>query len=267
MSFYRIRDLLQDEKPREKMTLNGESSLADSELLALILQSGGRNKSAVDLGRDLIQTFESLGKVISADVEQLKKQKNVGLAKAAALKAAHEIAKRVNSPKMETKTTVAMPEDIVKCVKKDLRGKDKEHVYILTLDIHKRLISKDLLSVGTLNETLVHPREVFRTALAKGAASIALAHNHPSGEVQPSMDDVKVTVRIARAGREMGIPLLDHVVVCNDRFYSMKTAGIFDLIDKGGESFVQKVSEKIFGAWNVGRFYRNGGRGISSFFG
>ena len=238
MASYLIKDLENNEKPREKMAAHGPSTLSDSELLAIVLRSGGKDGSAIDLARKILKEFGGLKGLANSEIEQLTKIKDVGIAKATSVKAACEIALRIDN-KMEIENSeIKKPEDVFSTVKKDTFARNKEQLFLLSLNSRNRLISKDLISIGTLNETLIHPREVFKTALSKNAASIILVHNHPSNDSGPSTDDIKVTERIAKAGITIGIPLIDHVIVCDNGYTSLKSLNLFSTYkanQKGGE--------------------------------
>lgn len=218
----KIKDLQKEEKPREKLIERGAENLTDVELLAIIIRSGGRDYPATDLSRDLLSKFGGMKKLLSADIAELKNFKNIDSAKATSIKALEEISKRYLTIPKEDDMTIRKPQDIYELVRKDILNKDQEYLFLICLDSRNRLISKDVLSKGTINETLIHPREIFKKALSKNAYSIILVHNHPSNKPDPSDEDIKVTKRIFRAGMEMGIPLTDHLVVTNDNFISMK---------------------------------------------
>jgi DNA repair protein RadC len=222
----KIKDLQNQEKPREKLVSRGAENLTDIELLAIIIRSGGKDKSAVSLARDLLIKFRDLKSLLSADIKELTSFKNIDLAKATSIKAVEELSKRYLYPTDSTDRYVKTPKDAYEIIKKDVFNKDQEYLFLLTLDVRNKLISKDLLSKGTINETLIHPREIFKKALAKNACSIILVHNHPSNNPDPSEEDIRVTRRIFKAGINIGIPLTDHLVVTNDNFVSMKAQNL-----------------------------------------
>ncbi|MBW6442070.1 DNA repair protein RadC [Patescibacteria group bacterium] len=225
----KIKDLQNEEKPREKLIQMGPENLTDTELLAIILRSGGKETSATNLARQLLDKFEGLKALLSADIKELIEVKNIDIAKASSIKAVEEISKRyLYSPKQK-EVFIKTPGDVYKLIRKDILNKDHELLFLITLDNRNKLISKDVISKGTINETLIHPREIFKKALAKNACSIILAHNHPSDNPDPSGEDIKVTRRIFKAGVEMGIPLTDHLIVSNDSFTSMKAQNLISL--------------------------------------
>lgn len=225
----KIKDLQKEEKPREKMIEKGSDVLTDVELLAIIIRSGGKNNSATNLSRELILKFGNLKNVLTADINQLTRVKNIDIAKATSIKAVEEISKRYLTPLRDTATKIKSPKDVYDLIRKEVLNKEEEYLFLICLDSRNRLISKEVISKGTLNETLIHPREIFKKALNKNACSIILVHNHPSNESDPSDEDIRVTKRIFRAGIDMGIPLTDHLVVTNNDFTSMKAQNLISI--------------------------------------
>lgn len=242
-----IRDLNPREKPREKMVRVGPENLTEEELIAILLRSGDRNKSAVDLARELIRNFEGLKGLLSADTNNLRKIKGVGMAKATSIKAAFELGLRINSG-AHNLSVITKPQDVYNLVKKALFGKKREYLYVISLDAKNRVLGKDLISAGTPNETYVHPKEIYRSALAKSASSVVLVHNHPSGDTTPSSLDVKVTNQVAEMGRKIDIPLLDHLIMSDEGFTSLKSLSLFNErlnTQEGGVNYNnQKEKEK-----------------------
>lgn len=223
---YLIRDLNQNEKPREKLTKLGAANLTDVELVALLLRSGGKDMSAIDLSRSLLNKFNGLRGLLSVDVQQLAQVKFINVAKASSLVAAVEIGIRINGAAKKEGTYALKPEDIADALKKELYGKQKEHLYLVSLNSRNKVIAKDLITVGTINETLLSPREVFRQAFLRNAVSMILVHNHPSNDPTPSSEDIEVTRKLAAVAIDMGIPLLDHVIVAETAYVSMQSAGL-----------------------------------------
>jgi len=164
----------------------------------------------------------------NASVEELSQVKGIGLAKAAQLKAAFELANRLEGyPESGKKLSVKTPDEVVSLVKGRLRGKKKEHFLVLLLDTRGQLIKFSEISIGSLDTSIVHPREVFKEAISASAASVIFVHNHPSGDPQPSEDDIKLTERLAQAGEIMGIDVLDHIIICDKNYLSLKREGLF----------------------------------------
>lgn len=216
-----IKDFASDNKPRERMLNSGPGVLSDVELLAILLRSGGENNSAIDLANLILKKFDGISGLYDADIHELMSLKDIGLAKAASIIAAREIAMRMSTENSEKVVKIGSPEDVFKVTRKFFFKKSKEHLYVLSLDARKGLISIDLVSIGTLNEALIHPREVFKIAFAKNAAQIILIHNHPSNDPSPSDADIEITKKIKEVGNSLGVALLDHVVVSDNKFKSI----------------------------------------------
>jgi DNA repair protein RadC len=224
---FTIRDLPLSERPRERLLKLGSEALSAQEILALILGRGVMGESVMVTAQKLLSRFGSLKGVATASAEELSEMKGIGPAKAAQLKAAVELAKRVELyPETERKLIIKTAEDVVRVVKKDLRGKKKEHFLTLLLDARNRLIKSAEVSVGSLDASIVHPREVFKEAVSASAASVIFVHNHPSGDPQPSEDDIKLTRRLVEAGEIMGIEVLDHLILGDRDHLSLKSKGL-----------------------------------------
>lgn len=222
-----INDVLVKDRPRERLLKHGISVLSDAELLSIILRSGSKGISVLDLANKLLREFGGIKGLLEADLEQLYAYKSIGVAKATSIKAIYEVCLRLNTDLGINELQIKNPADVYKVTKKDLYSKKREHLYLLSLDSRGNLISKDLISIGTVNETLVHPREIYSKALVKNSVSIILVHNHPSQDTKPSSEDILLTERIAESGEILGIPLLDHVIVCDSRYTSVKSLGLF----------------------------------------
>lgn len=235
---FSLFDSYSENMPRERLINYGASILSDAELLSILLRSGGRGVPVISLANKLLLSFGNFKGLLDCDIHDLVSNKDVGVAKAASIKAACEIALRIGLSKGINKDIKA-PEDIYALVRKEIYSKDKEHLFVISLDSRMKLISVDLLSIGTVNETLIHPREVFKVALSKNAVSIALVHNHPSNDPTPSDQDILLTSKIYDACLKVGLYFIDHVVACDDSFSSLKALGYigknkFNL--KGGEN-------------------------------
>jgi DNA repair protein RadC len=226
--FVLIKDLHSSNKPRERLIKNGPQSLSDIELLSILLNTGGNNISALTLASQILRDFKNFKELHQCDMEQLTSIKNVGLSKAATIKAACEIALRMQGVQEKEKVEITSPKDVYMATKNLFLGKNKEHLYIITLDTRNKIISTDLISVGTINETLVHPREVFRHSLIKNAVSIILIHNHPSGDSKPSKNDIAVTERLIKVGVNIGIAVVDHIIVADEEYTSLKTLKLIE---------------------------------------
>jgi len=228
MDTYRtiIRDLPEEERPRERLAKRGPEALANSELLAILLRTGSAKESALGLANRLLSKFGSLRGIAQATVEQLSEVNGMGLAKAAQLKAAFELGKRLAVSTEDDRPAIASPADAAGLVMEELRYHDKEHFVALFLDSRNRVIAQRTISVGSLQANIVHPREVFKEAISRSSAALIVLHNHPSGDPTPSEEDRAITTRLKEAGSLIGIPLLDHIIIGSGKFVSLKEQGV-----------------------------------------
>lgn len=229
---FTVNDLPLDERPRERMMREGADKISAQELLAVLLGRGVAGQSVMNIARDLMKQFKNLEAIVNASLEDLQNIKGLGPAKALQLKASLEIARRVLEVEREKEGTknksqaVADPAHIATIVRKKIRNWQKEHFFVISFDNRNRVTDTDPVTIGTLNSSLVHPRETFEIAISHHAASIAVAHNHPSGDPHPSEADLAVTARLAEAGTLMGIGLLDHVIVTKTDHFSFRSEGL-----------------------------------------
>ncbi len=223
-----IKDLDSNNKPRERLLEKGSEALSDIELLAIILRSGGPRLSVMDLSVSLLKRHKNLKALFESDVNQLVKEKYIGQTKAITIKAASELGKRAYLTQNDNNKLVKNPKEAFKIIKKDLYGKKQEYLYLLSLDSRKKLISKDLICIGSINETLIPVREIIRKALLKDAVNIILVHNHPSNDPTPSQEDVLVTEKVAKACLLCGIALIDHIITADNSYISIKSLDLFD---------------------------------------
>ncbi len=214
-----FHDLHPVEKPRERLARNGPAALKDEELLAILLRTGYRDMDVLALARDLLKRHPGRG-LYELPFRELKNLKGVGFSRAATLKAAWELAGRHAEP-IDKRPAITSPQNVCAQVS-DLRAQKKEHFVALYLNTRNQLLHRETVSVGTLNATLVHPREVFEPALRHSAASVVLVHNHPSGDPSPSEEDRRLTKQLTEAGRILGIDVLDHIVIAQALHYSFQ---------------------------------------------
>lgn len=219
----------EDERPREKMLRQGAAHLSDAELLALIIRTGDTStrKSAIDLGRELISHFSSnLRELGSADLAELTAIKGMGVAKAAGVKAAFTLAARFQARKLEKLDRFTTPRQVFEYFHHEFRDSRKEYFLVLLLDGKNRIIRRVQVSEGSLNQSIVHPREVFSPAVKESAAAMILVHNHPTGDPAPSQEDIAITRRLKEAGEIMGIRVLDHIIVGDGEYLSFVERGL-----------------------------------------
>lgn len=220
-----IRDLPAGERPRERMRQYGPEALSNAELLAIVVRVGSRGESAVRLGERLLREFGGLAGIARARIPQLSGLPGVGLAKAAQLKAAFELGKRLAAAAEGERPMVNSSATAAALVMEDLRYREQECLVALLLDTRNQLIRQQLITMGTLAGSPAHPREIFREAITHSAAALIVVHNHPSGDPSPSEGDLVLTSRLARAGELLGIPVLDHIIIGGGRYVSLKDAG------------------------------------------
>ncbi len=223
---YTMHDLPRSERPRERLQKHGTEALSTTELLALIMGRGTKGQPVMMAAQTLLARFGSLQNIASASIEELSKIKGIGPAKACQIKAALELAKRVDDPDYKKSAPVKSPEEAVASIRSTLKGKKKEHFYLLCLDTRNHVTNVDQISVGNLDSSIVHPREVFKTAISCLASSVIFVHNHPSGDLEPSSEDINLTKRLTEAGELLGIPVLDHIIVCDKDFTSLKSRNL-----------------------------------------
>ncbi len=220
-----IKDLPKDERPRERLVQFGEQVLSSQELLQLILGRGIAGESVAVTAQKLLAQFGSVQKLSEASIEELSSIKGIGLAKATQIKAAFEIGRRVSIQTLDYKSKeLTDPEKVYRLIKSKLKDYHKEHFYIIAINSRNHSIAE--VSVGSLNASVVHPREVFAEAIKNKAASVIFVHNHPSGDPEPSEDDLEMTKRLVESGKILGIEVVDHISVTKDSFFSFKNKGI-----------------------------------------
>ncbi|MBO8155929.1 MAG: DNA repair protein RadC [Bacillaceae bacterium] len=220
-----IRDVPRDDRPRERLMKLGPRAISNQELLSIILGSGTKNESVLLLAQRLLMHFEGLSLLKDASVEELTAIKGIGTAKAVNIIASIELGRRMHALKPSDSYVIRSPEDGADYVMEEMRDLKQEHFVALFLNTKNQVIHQQTIFIGSLNASIVHPREVFKEAVKRSAASIICAHNHPSGDPTPSQEDIHVTKRLAECGKVLGIELLDHLVIGDRKFVSLKEKG------------------------------------------
>lgn len=223
-----IHDLPVSERPRERLQKLGAEAMSAQEILALIMGRGIAGESVMVTAQRLLSRFGNLKGIADASLEELAQVKGIGPAKSCQIKAAFELANRLESCSVVgDKVLVKTPEDVTSVVQGKLRDKKKEYFLALLLDTRNQLIRVAEISVGSLDSSIVHPREVFKEVISASAASVIFVHNHPSGDTEASEDDIKLTKRLAEVGGIMGIDVLDHIIIAGKKYRSLKREGLF----------------------------------------
>lgn len=221
-----IRDMAAEERPRERLMSVGVDNLANYELLAIILRVGTHRFSAIQLAQEMLRTFDSLRGLDDASVQGLSKVNGIGNAKGCQLKAAFALGKRLARGDGSVPATVSSPQSVANLVMEDLRYQHREHFRVLFLDRRNHVTSQCEISIGTKDASLVGMGETFREAISRSASSIIAVHNHPSGDPSPSKEDIAITKRLCDAGDILGIKLLDHIIIGDGVFVSLKDRGL-----------------------------------------
>lgn len=227
---FKLHDLPRSERPRERLLMHGADKLSAAELLSLILNTGTTGESVLMISQKLIMKFGSLKGIMNASLEDLKELKGIGEAKSTRLIASCALAKkiineiRISEEKnfVNKKKSITSPDELYEIIKERIINFSKEHFFVISLDARNNFIGIDEISVGTLTASIVHPRETFESAIKRHAAQIIIAHNHPSGETDPSEDDLKITKRLVDSGKIMGIEVLDHLIITQNTYMSFK---------------------------------------------
>lgn len=222
MNNYRIKEISQDERPMEKLLNYGVSFLSDTELLAILIGSGTRKKNAIFLAEEILRYKIKDKNLLYTSVEKLMEIEGIGLTKSTRILAGLELGKRLSKLDKFQSINFTDPDTVANYLFEYFRDSYKEEFCVLLLDTKNRVIGTKTISIGTINQSLVHPREVFREAIMKNSNSIILSHNHPSGEPKPSKEDILITERLIEAGRYIGIKILDHLIIGDHKYISLK---------------------------------------------
>lgn len=220
-----IRDFPVEERPRERLVNHGAVSLSNHELLAILLRTGTKSESALQLANRLLTQFGGLLWLKEAALEEVMSLKGIGKAKAVQIAAAVELGRRISNLSYDDRYVIRSPEDGANFVMNDMRFLTQEHFVCLYLNTKNQVLHRQTIFIGSLNASIVHPREVFKEAFRRSAASIICFHNHPSGDPSPSREDIEVTKRLVECGKIMGIEVLDHLIIGDNKYVSMKEKG------------------------------------------
>ncbi|MEW6600721.1 MAG: DNA repair protein RadC [Nitrospirota bacterium] len=228
MEYKSIKEWPEDERPRERLLKWGADGLSTAELIAIILKTGGKDKSAIDLAREVMMRFSGLSDIEAASAAEFTDIKGIGRAKVAQLKAAFELGRRMlQADGGEDRSSLMFrnSRDVYEYFRPRFYGLKKERFLCALLDAKNRVFRETVVSEGTLTSSLVHPREVFRYAIKEAAASVIFVHNHPSGDPNPSRDDIDITKRLVETGKVIGINVIDHVIVSDGTYLSLMEKG------------------------------------------
>jgi len=216
-----VKELPLDDRPREKLLLRGSQNLSDAELVAILLRTGKKGKSVLEIARELINSDGNLAMLATKTVDSLQKISGIGKDKAATLAAAFEISRRILSQaKWFSNQKVTSPQEIADIFIPILRDDTKERFIVVCLNSSNKIIKHETISIGNLNSSVVHPREIFKVAIDCSSASIILIHNHPSGNPEPSNEDIRITKKVVESGKILDIPVFDHLIIAGDTFTS-----------------------------------------------
>ena len=221
-----IKDIKVDERPRERLVNYGASSLSNEELLAILLKTGTKNSSVKTLARDILNMIEDLSDLKDMTINRLSSIRGIGKVKAIELIACIELGRRIYADKKIVRNKFSTSNDIYINNRNLFIDKKQEYFYCLYLNNKNELIERKLLFMGTVNRSVVHPREVFKYAYLSSASGIICMHNHPSGDISPSRDDIMFTKALVETGRVQGIPVLDHIIIGCDNYYSFSDNGM-----------------------------------------
>lgn len=222
----KIMDLPENERPQERLIRYGAEVLSNSELLAVILRTGTKKQNVINLSSFLLKEKGGLNGLINSTYEELKEIDGIGIVKAAEIMALAEISKRFRSFKSGEDYRISSPKDAADYVMDEMKYLQKEHLRVIMLNTKNMVICSKDVSMGSLNSSIVHPREIYTEAIKRCSASIIICHNHPSGDPTPSLEDINITKRLAECGKIIGIELIDHIVIGDGTYISLKEKGV-----------------------------------------
>lgn len=224
----KINELADHQKPRERMLSQGARYLSHAELLAILINTGRKGSSSLDIANELLKSVDNLKELKALSINDLNKIKGVGLYKALILKAAFELGERIHAGSVDDKIQITSPKDVADFMMGQMEHLKQEKFIVLFLNSKNIVIKKKTIFIGTLNASIVHPREIFSEAIKCASNAIIVLHNHPSGDTTPSNEDIKTTERLRECGQLLGIDLLDHVIIGDHEYLSMVEEGYFD---------------------------------------
>lgn len=227
MSGPSIKSLPCEERPRERLERYGAEYLSNTELLAILLRTGSKELSALDLAEVLLAKFRTLKNLSMAGINELCSLKGMGSSKAVQILAGFELGRRLYTEKTEAQTSIKSPQDVANLVMTSLRFLKYEKFLAVHLNTKNRVLSIETISMGTLDSSLVHPRELFKMAVKNSSAALIIVHNHPSGDPYPSKEDLDLTRRLKEGGELLGIQVLDHVIIGDNKYISLREEGLF----------------------------------------
>ncbi|GAB4073293.1 DNA repair protein RadC [Barrientosiimonas marina] len=220
-----LKDVPKEDRPRERLLTFGPDHLSNQELLAILIGSGTKDESVMILANRILMHFEGIRLLQDATIEELTAIKGIGTAKGVLLLSALELGRRLHQYRPDELYVIHSPEDGADYVMEEMRHLNQEHFVTLFLNTKNQIIHRQTIFIGSLNASIVHPREIYREAVKRSAASIVCAHNHPSGDPAPSQEDIHVTRRLVDSGKMIGIELLDHLIIGDRKFISLKEKG------------------------------------------
>ncbi|MFD3157639.1 DNA repair protein RadC [Haloimpatiens sp. FM7330] len=223
---FKISDLPKNERPRERLLRYGAEALSNTELLAIILRTGTYYESVLNLSSNILKVSSGLNGLLNMSLDEFMKIKGIGKAKASEMLALSEILRRIKSYRSGEECKISNPQEVANLLMEEMKSFNNEHFKVIMLNVKNIVISIKDVSIGSINSSIVHPREVFHEAIKKSSASIILCHNHPSGDPSPSMEDISVTKRLKECGKLLGIGVLDHIIIGNGIYVSLKEKGV-----------------------------------------
>ncbi|MCJ1656180.1 DNA repair protein RadC [Staphylococcus sp. NRL 16/872] len=224
----KIKDMATSELPRERLIQQGAKSLSNSELLAILINTGRQGYSSIDIANDIMNKYPNLKELKQLSVDDLVKIKGIGTYKATTLKAAFELGERMNTRSTLEKVKIKSPKDVADMMMAKMKDLTQEHFVALFLNSKNVVIKEEIIYKGTLNSSVIHPREVYNAAIRASSNAIIVVHNHPSGDVTPSKEDIATTIRLKECGHILGIDLLDHIIIGDQKFTSLVEEGYFE---------------------------------------